>query len=315
MGRDIDFRVATFPTPVGEKVAIRVLDPTVGLKGLKELGLLGRNLEIIESGIKKPYGMVLITGPTGSGKTTTLYALMQELNNDTVNIVSLEDPVEYYMDGLNQSQVHPEIGYDFASGLRQILRQDPDVIMVGEIRDNETAALAVHAALTGHIVLSTLHTNNAIGVIPRLIDMKVDSFLIPASLNLMVAQRLVPKICQQCKQEKQLSAQMQKELEKILEGISDEDKKSYGISAPYKVYESKGCDACKGKGVSGRVALFEIFQMTPELSEIISRKGTEMDILKEALRQKMITLRQDGVMKAVKGLVSFESVLRETEQM
>jgi type IV pilus assembly protein PilB len=315
LGRDIDFRVATFPTPVGEKVAIRVLDPTVGLKGLNELGLMGRNLKIIEEGIQKPYGMVLITGPTGSGKTTTLYALMQELNNDSVNIVSLEDPVEYYMDGLNQSQVHPEIGYDFASGLRQILRQDPDIIMVGEIRDNETAALAVHAALTGHIVLSTLHTNNAIGVIPRLIDMKVDSFLIPASVNLMVGQRLLPKICQQCKQEKQLTSDLQKELEEVIQGISQEDRKNFEISPPYKVYESKGCDACKGKGVSGRIAIFEILQMTPELAEIISKKGGELDILKEAKRQGMITLRQDGVIKALKGLVSLETVLRETEQM
>ena len=194
LGRDIDFRVATFPTPVGEKVAIRVLDPTVGLKGLKELGLEGRNLATIQAEVAKPYGMVLITGPTGSGKTTTLYALMQTLNNDSVNIVSLEDPVEYYIDGLNQSQVRPEIGYDFASGLRQILRQDPDIIMVGEVRDNETAELSVHAALTGHIVLSTLHTNNAVGVIPRLVDMGVKPFLIPSSINLMVAQRLVPRL-------------------------------------------------------------------------------------------------------------------------
>src|SRR3990172_9386778 len=190
LGRDIDFRVATFPTPVGEKAAIRVLDPSVGLKGLEELGLVGRNLETVKKADQKPYGMILITGPTGSGKTTTLYAIMQILNNDESNIVSLEDPVEYFIDGLNQSQVKPEIGYDFASGLRQILRQDPDIIMVGEIRDNETAGLAVQAALTGHIVLSTLHTNNALGVIPRLIDMGVDSFLLPMALNTIVAQRL-----------------------------------------------------------------------------------------------------------------------------
>ena len=198
-GRDIDFRVATFPTPVGEKAAVRVLDPTTGLKGLEDLGLIGSNYQTVKSAIEKPYGMILITGPTGSGKTTTLYAVMNDLNKDGVNIVSLEDPVEYFIDGLNQSQVKPEIGYDFASGLRQILRQDPDVIMVGEIRDEETAGLAVHAALTGHIVLSTLHTNNALGVIPRLIDMKVEPFLIPSSLNLMAAQRLVPRLCQKCR--------------------------------------------------------------------------------------------------------------------
>jgi len=198
-GRDIDYRVSTFPTPVGEKAAIRVLDPTTGLKGLEELGLVGRNYEVIKEGIEKPYGMILITGPTGSGKTTTLYAVMQILNKDGVNIVSLEDPVEYFIDGLNQSQVRPEIGYDFASGLRQILRQDPDVIMVGEIRDNETAGLAIHAALTGHIVLSTLHTNNSVGVVPRLINMGVEPFLLPASLNLMLGQRLIPRLCAKCR--------------------------------------------------------------------------------------------------------------------
>lgn len=315
LGRDIDFRVATFPTPVGEKVAIRVLDPTVGLKGLEELGLLGRNLAIIKEGIEKPYGMVLITGPTGSGKTTTLYALMQGLNREDVNIVSLEDPVEYYMDGLNQSQVHPEIGYDFASGLRQILRQDPDIIMVGEIRDNETAALAVHAALTGHIVLSTLHTNNAAGVIPRLIDMKVDEFLLPASLNLMLAQRLVPRLCQQCKREKELSPELKQIVENALSEMTDADIKESGVSAPYKSYESPGCAACKGKGVSGRVAMFEVLKMTPELAEVISKKGTEGDIVREAKRQHMITLRQDGVVKALKGLISLEVVIRETEEL
>jgi type IV pilus assembly protein PilB len=315
LGRDIDFRVATFPTPVGEKVAVRVLDPTVGLKGLEELGLFGRNLAIIKEGISKPYGMVLITGPTGSGKTTTLYALMQGLNRDDVNIVSLEDPVEYYMDGLNQSQVHPEIGYDFASGLRQILRQDPDIIMVGEIRDNETAALAVHAALTGHIVLSTLHTNNAAGVIPRLVDMKVDAFLLPAALNLMVAQRLVPRLCQQCKKTKELSSDLKQIVEHSLSEMTDADIKESGVSVPYKSYESPGCAACKGKGVSGRVAMFEILKMTPELAEVISKKGTEGDIIKEAKRQRMITLRQDGVVKALKGLISLEVVIRETEEL
>ena len=175
-GKEIDYRVSTFPTPTGEKVAIRILDPSVGLKGLGELGLIGNSLEVVKEGIKKPYGMILITGPTGSGKTTTLYGIMQELNKEDVNIVSLEDPVEYFIDGLNQSQVRPEINYDFASGLRQIVRQDPDIIMVGEIRDKETASLAIQAALTGHIVLSTLHTNNAVGVIPRLIDLKGGTF-------------------------------------------------------------------------------------------------------------------------------------------
>jgi len=198
--KEIDFRVSTFPTALGEKVAIRILDPTVGLKTVAELGLEGTNLKILEEEIQKPYGMVLITGPTGSGKTTTLYAILQVLNTDKVNIVSLEDPVEYTIEGINQSQVLPEIGYTFARGLRQIVRQDPDIIMVGEIRDTETAELAVQSALTGHLVLSTLHTNNALGVIPRLIDLGVEKFLIPSALNLMMAQRLARRLCPDCKE-------------------------------------------------------------------------------------------------------------------
>lgn len=312
LGRDIDFRVATFPTPAGEKVAIRVLDPLVGLKGLEDLGLLGRNEKLIKDAIQKPYGMILITGPTGSGKTTTLYALMQIINKDTVNIVSLEDPVEYYIDGLNQSQVHPEIGYDFASGLREILRQDPDVIMVGEIRDNETAGLAVHAALTGHIVLSTLHTNNAVGVIPRLIDMKVEPFLIPSALNMMIAQRLVPRLCQKCLVKKEPNAEIKNIIKNALANVPPEELKGIDLEKP-TVYESKGCDACNGKGVTGRVALFEMLLMTKELEQIIAGGVQESALMDEAKRQRMITLRQDGVIKALQGMVSIEAVLRETE--
>lgn len=299
--RDIDFRVSSFPTPAGEKVAIRVLDPNVGLKKLDELGLVGHNLEVAQRAIAKPFGMVILSGPTGSGKTTTLYALMQLLNKDDVNIVSLEDPVEYTIDGVNQSQVRPDIGYDFASGLRQILRQDPDVIMVGEIRDSETAGLAVNAALTGHVVLSTLHTNNAISVIPRLLDLKVDSFLLPSSLNLMIAQRLVSRLCDKCKKAEDPAP----EVAKI---IKDE------LGKDGKVYKPVGCAACNNKGILGRVALFEIFEMTPQLTEIISGQINENKLLEEAKRQGMITMRQDGIQKALEGLVSIEEVLRETSE-
>lgn len=314
-GRDIDYRVATFPTPVGEKAVIRVLDPTVGLKGLDELGLVGKNKELVIEGIKKPYGMILLTGPTGSGKTTTLYAAMQLLNKEDVNIVSLEDPVEYFMDGLNQSQVRPEIGYDFASGLRQILRQDPDVIMVGEIRDVETAGLAVHAALTGHIVMSTLHTNNSIGVIPRLIDMKVEPFLLPASLNLMVAQRLIPKLCKNCIVSQEASSEIGQIIKKELNKLPAGEKSKIEYKEPYKVFRSQGCETCKNKGYIGRLALFEVFKMTQELERIINSSPTEGAILDEAKRQGIITLRQDGVIKALEGLVSIEEVLRETTEM
>src|SRR3989344_1265927 len=311
-GRDIDFRVSTFPTPVGEKTAIRVLDPSVGLKGLEELGLVGKNLELIKSGVKKPFGMILITGPTGSGKTTTLYATMQIINNDGVNIVSLEDPVEYFIDGLNQSQVRPEINYDFASGLRQILRQDPDGIMVGEIRDNETAGLAIHAALTGHIVLSTLHTNNAIGVIPRLIDLRAEPFLLPSSLNLMLAQRLISRVCLDCRKAEKAPADLQVIIKKELESLPEKVKANLKFKEPYEIYHGQGCKTCQGKGIVGRVAIFEIFQMTPELAEIISSGFTEKNLSEEARRQGMVALRQDGILKALQGLVTIEEVFRET---
>lgn len=314
-GRDIDFRVATFPTPMGEKVAIRVLDPTVGLKGLSNLGLLDNTINMIQEAIEDPYGMVLVTGPTGSGKTTTLYALLQILNKEDVNILSLEDPVEYFVEGLNQSQVRPEIGYDFSSGLRQTLRQDPDIIMVGEIRDTETAKLAVQAALTGHIVLSTLHTNNTVGVIPRLIDMGVDSFLLPSALNLMIAQRLIPQLCGDCKEAYDPAPEVVKIIKDELVKVPQEVLSNEGITEPYKVYRSKGCDVCKGKGFIGRTAIIEVLRMTRELGDMLNAGLTEGKILEEAKRQNMITLRQDGIMKALRGTVSIEEVLRETSSI
>jgi type IV pilus assembly protein PilB len=256
--------------------------------------------------------MILLTGPTGSGKTTTLYSFLQELNKETVNIVSLEDPVEYFVSGVNQSQVRPEIGYDFASGLREILRQDPDVIMVGEIRDNETASLAVQAALTGHIVLSTLHTNNSAGVIPRLIDMKVEPFLLPVAMNLMISQRLVGVLCPNCKVQEEAQAQMQKIIDGALAGLPEEVTASY--QKPYKIWHAKGCAVCKGKGIQGRVAIFEVLRMTPELEVVVTSVPTIQKITQEAKRQGMITLRQDGILKALDGLVSVEEILRETEE-
>ena len=310
--REIDFRVSTFPTPLGEKVAIRVLDPSTGLKSFDQLGLEGKNLETVKEGLVKPFGMILITGPTGSGKTTTLYALLQTLNKENVNILSLEDPVEYFVSGVNQSQVHPEIGYDFASGLREILRQDPDIIMVGEIRDNETAELAIHAALTGHIVLSTLHTNNATGVIPRLIDMKIDPFLIPPSLNLMVSQRLIGRLCQNCKESETAPVELQKIIKKTLAGLPGEITSAY--QEPYKIYHSVGCPKCQGRGIVGRIAIFEVFKMSKELEKIVNSNPTSQSIFEEAKNQGMVTLRQDGILKALSGLVGVEEVLRETEE-
>ncbi|MCL5006629.1 MAG: Flp pilus assembly complex ATPase component TadA [Patescibacteria group bacterium] len=319
-GRDIDYRVSTFPTPVGEKIAIRVLDPTIGLKSVDNLGLIGHNADLVQEGITKPFGMVLITGPTGSGKTTTLYALLQTLNKEDVNILSMEDPVEYFVDGINQSQIRPEIGYTFAAGLRQAVRQDPDIIMVGEIRDRETADLAVQAALTGHIVLSTLHTNDAVGVIPRLIDMGIEPFLLPSSLNLMLAQRLVRRLCPNCRQPyaaadniadlitKELSKLRETELagfQSVVSGLKPE--------GPFTLYHAPGCAACKGKGTQGRIALFEVLKVTRELEEIINTSaGDESKVREESKRQGMISLRQDGILKALSGIVSIEEVLKET---
>ncbi len=312
LDKDVDFRVSTFPTPMGEKVAIRVLDPTTGLKNFDSLQFRYKNLEAVKAGLEKPFGMILLTGPTGSGKTTTLYSFLQELNKESVNIVSLEDPVEYFVSGVNQSQVRPEIGYDFASGLREILRQDPDVIMVGEIRDNETAGLAVQAALTGHIVLSTLHTNNAAGVVPRLIDMKVEPFLLPVAMNLMISQRLIGVLCPNCKAQEEASAPMQEIIARALAGLPEEVTASY--AKPYKIWRAPGCTVCKGKGIQGRAAIFEVLRMTPQLEEIIVSGSTIQKIGQEAKRQGMITLRQDGIIKVLEGLLPLEEVLRETEE-
>jgi type IV pilus assembly protein PilB len=311
-GRRIDFRVSTFPTASGEKVAIRILDPRKGLKKIEELGLIGRNLEIIKKGIKKPYGMILVTGPTGSGKTTTLYAILQKLNQEDVNIVTLEDPVEYLIEGINQSQIRPEIGYDFAKGLRHVLRQDPDIIMVGEIRDSETAFLATHAALTGHLVLSTLHTNNAIAVIPRLIDLGVPPFLIPATLNLALAQRLVRVLCPKCKKKTKAKKNIEILISKEIEELPEKIKKEVKISKPIYIYEPKGCKECDFKGFVGRIGVFEILEMTEVLSELVLEKPSESKILEMAKKQGMITMRQDGILKVLKGQATIEEVLKET---
>lgn len=307
--KDIDFRVAVLPTSRGEKVALRILDPTIGLKTLPELGIVGRNLEVIERGIKKPFGMILMTGPTGSGKSTTIYGILQILNTDNVNIVSLEDPVEYYIDGVNQSQIRPELGYTFATGLRQILRQDPNIIVVGEMRDSETAMLAVQSALTGHLVLSTLHTNDAIGVIPRLIDMGVEPFLLPSALSVVLAQRLVKKLCPDCKKEIEPPEAVKKI---ILNSINSmpEINRSKIKNDNIKIYKPQGCNKCNNKGTKGRIAVFEVLEMTPELEEIIISGPTESKILAEAKRQGMIKMFEDGVLKVLDGTIGFEELIR-----
>jgi len=316
-GQDVDFRVSTLPTTQGEKAAIRVLDPSKGLFNLEDLGLIGRNRRILREAIEKPYGMILATGPTGSGKTTTLYAVMKILNEEGVNIVSLEDPVEYYMEGVNQSQMRPEIGYSFASGLRSVVRQDPDIIMVGEIRDEETASLATHAALTGHLVLSTLHTNNAIGTIPRLIDLGIKPYLIPATINISLAQRLVRKLCPECKQEIKPTAKIRDLILNEIEAISPKAKEELKIkiAKDFNIFEPKGCKKCRASGYSGRIGVFEVLAMTDNLAELILREPSEVKISEEARNQGMVTMKQDGILKVLKGVTSVEEVLRVAEEI
>jgi len=312
--KNIDFRVATFPTLYGEKIEIRVLDPTEGLKSFEELGLRGRNFDLVKEAIKKPYGLILSTGPTGSGKTTTLYALLQILNKDNVNIVTIEDPIEYSISGINQSQIKPEIGYSFAQGLRQILRQDPNIIMVGEIRDEETASLATQAALTGHIVLSSLHTNTSIGVIPRLIDMGVRSFLIPSTLRIAISQRLIRVLCSHCKKKVMPNEKIKNYILNRIKSLPTETKKEIKISSPFYIYEAKGCELCGFMGYAGRMGLFEVLSMTDELGELLLNNPAESLILKIAQKQGMLTMEQEGILKVLNGETTIEEITRVTEE-
>jgi type IV pilus assembly protein PilB len=305
--RPIDFRVSTLPTGSGEKVVIRILDPESGIKTLQDVGLLGINLETVKKNLQKPYGLILITGPTGSGKSTTLYAMLQILNQEGVNIISLEDPIEYYVEGVNQSQIRPEIGYDFATGLRSILRQDPDVILVGEIRDKETAALAIHAALTGHLVISTLHTNDAIGVIPRLIDLGVDPFLIAPTLLLAIAQRLVPRLCEESKKAVELTGRVKELVESELRSMPETSRKEIQFPSIKEIYQAQSSNLCP-KGTRGRTGIFEVMEITPELEKIVLTEPSGAKIGEEAKRQGMITMKQDGILKVLNGTIGMEEL-------
>jgi type IV pilus assembly protein PilB len=304
-GRKVDFRVSTFPSYYGEKIVMRILDSDRGVKALDEMGLVGRNLRLVREAINKPYGLILVSGPTGSGKSTTLYSMLKEIDKETQNVLSLEDPVEYNVPGMNQSQVRPEIGYTFANGLRSTLRQDPDIIMVGEIRDKETAQLAVQAALTGHLVLSTIHTNNAAGVIPRLIDMGVDPFLIAPTLVLAMAQRLVRTLCPNSGKpvpvDDSIKLIIDSEFKDIPEAFRSE------IPVGDTVYEIEPTPACP-KGTSGRTAVFEVIDMTKELEKVILKDPTEIEVTKTARNQGMFTMKEDAIIKAFKRSIPFEEV-------
>jgi len=304
-GRKIDFRVSTMPAYYGEKVAIRILDSEKGVKPIDQLGLSKRNLEMIREAVTKPYGLILITGPTGSGKSTTLYSMMNELDKEKNNIVSLEDPVEYHMPDINQSQMMPEIGYTFASGLRSILRQDPDIIMVGEIRDKETAQLAIQAALTGHLVLSTLHTNNAIGAIPRLVDMGVDPYLIAPTLILSVAQRLAKTTVPSSRKLMPMDASVRIQIENQLKDLPEKFRKE--IEIKNEMYETVPSPECPS-GTRGRIAVFEMFKIDREMQGVILKNPVDSEIYKVARENGMLMMKEDAMLKAINGIIPFKEV-------
>ncbi|HLC44073.1 MAG TPA: ATPase, T2SS/T4P/T4SS family [Patescibacteria group bacterium] len=306
--REVDVRVSTLPTVHGEKIVMRVLDKSQGILSLEDLGMMGSAFDKTIAAIAKPYGIILSTGPTGSGKSTTLYAILNRISMPGVNIVTLEDPVEYEINGINQCQIKPDIGFTFASGLRSILRQDPNVIMVGEIRDAETAGMAVHAALTGHLVLSTLHTNDTAGALPRLINMGVEPFLITSSINLVVAQRLIRRICPQCKEEykvpTRLMDQVKVELDKI-PAVNTKDRAR--IPATLKLFHGKGCKECN-QGFKGRVGIYEAMTMTPEIEDMASAKRPANEIKEATIKSGMIMMKQDGILKALAGETTIDEV-------
>lgn len=316
-GRYVDFRVSTMPLVQQEKVVLRILDKEAGMIGLDGLGYADHNLDVIKEQLRRPHGMILVTGPTGSGKSSTLTSMLGILNNDSRNIITLEDPVEYNIPGVSQTQIRPEIGFTFARGLRSILRQDPDIIMLGEVRDSETAELSVHAALTGHMMLSTLHTNDALGAIPRLIDMKIEPFLISSALNAIVAQRLVRRICPHCVEPIQLPVRMEADVVVELGHIPKQSMpKDVDTSLPLKVFRGKGCNRCEDTGYKGRLAISEVIDVTARMQEIIvSGEINNQELVQEELKsQGMITLKQDGIIKALRGFTTIEEVWTVTEE-
>ncbi len=312
--KKIDYRISTLPVVDHEKVVMRILDTSVGAPTLEQLGYRKEYVAIMSDEIRKAHGLFLVTGPTGSGKSTTLFACLNMLNSEGINISTLEDPVEYYIPGVNQSQVKPQIGYSFATGLRSLLRQDPNVIMVGEIRDRETAELAIHASLTGHLIFSTLHTNDAFGIVPRLIDMGLEPFLLAATMNIGVAQRLARRVCDGCKTREEIPKQV---LDNISAEIAVIPKKYFGIGidpANPVFYHGEGCPRCKGTGYVGRVAIAELFLFTAQARKLVERGFPVDGAIAEAKRQEMITLRQDAILKALEGLTTLEEVLRLSQE-
>lgn len=307
--QEVDLRVSTLPTVHGEKIVMRLLKKTGGLPTLAELGLKGTQYNDLEETIAKPYGIILVTGPTGSGKTTTLYSILTKLNKPTVNIVTLEDPVEYQIAGINQVQINPQAGLTFATGLRSFLRQDPNIILVGEIRDQETTQLAIQAALTGHLVFSTLHTNDASTAIPRLIDLGGEPFLISSVLNASVAQRITRRICENCKEWYTPPPEVQQNIVSVLGPLLP----ARFANQPIQVARGKGCAECGLTGYLGRIAIFEVLKITPTINKMILQQASAKEIETQARKESLIVMKQDGYLKVLDGVTTIEEVLRVAE--
>jgi type IV pilus assembly protein PilB len=305
---EVDLRVSTLPTAWGEKIVMRILKKTGGVPELTELGLRGRALKNLQEAILRPHGIILITGPTGSGKTTTLYSIIQKINTPKVNIVTLEDPIEYKIAGVNQVQINPAAGLTFASGLRAFLRQDPNIVLVGEIRDQETADLAVQASLTGHLVFSTLHTNDAAGALPRLLDMGAEPFLLASSITAIVAQRVVRKIHDDCKEQYNVDPKAFEEMKNVLGPLWPKDK------AQIPLHKGTGCKECGNSGYYGRFGIFEVLPVSEKIARIILERGTSSEIDKQAKEEGMISMKQDGYLKVLEGMTTLEEVLRVAQE-
>ena len=311
---EIDIRLSTIPTIYGESVVMRILKSTASSLSFEDLGLRGAAFEKLKKEVERPNGMIITTGPTGSGKTTTLYAILNKLNTEETKIITLEDPVEYKLVGVNQSQIDRSKEYTFAGGLRSILRQDPDIVMVGELRDFETADVAINAALTGHLVVSTIHTNSAAGAIPRFLAMGVKPFLLAPSLNAIIGQRLVRKICPSCKTEATIDAEMRKKITEILSAIPESSGEKVGAVDTITFFKGSGCASCNNIGYKGRIGIYEILIMNHEIEQrILGGNVSEYDMQEIGVSQGMVTMVQDGLLKAVDGITTVEEVFRVSE--
>lgn len=306
--QEVDLRISVLPTVHGEKIVMRLLRKSGGIPTLDELGLNGSSLRNLETAILRPHGIIIVCGPTGSGKTTTLYSVLSKLNTTRVNIMSLEDPIEYQIQGVNQVAINPAVGLTFATGLRAFLRQDPNIILVGEIRDQETTELALQAALTGHLVFSTLHTSNASGALPRLLDLHAENFLLASTMNAILGQRIARRICTHCRQEYPPLPQLAQEIQKILGNLMPKGQ------SEIKIFKGKGCDQCAFSGYLGRIGIFETLPVTPKISSLILQTADSGTIEKEAILEGMITMKQDGYLKVLQGITTVEEVLRVAQE-